>query len=333
MIMFVLKLLKSIKAAIAGRKHPHQLAGGVAFGFLLGVVPHGNLLAVAILLVVLTLRINHAMAGITAIGITYVATKLDPYSHRVGDYILSNENWSEQLTAAWQLPLIPWTDLNNTVVMGSFVIGLVALLPIFMLTYPVFNLFAASAKKPVPKSSRRPESLHANQQEAALPQEADASEPTESPEEQPAVEPQPAVAASKSTPHSIVLVDQGTSQVDAPHVNAPSRFEMQTENVVRENEAADAASEQLQTVQLRIDPASQNEVEDAVSELENEKHVSVETRIDVIRLRDYQDNQTAETSSPTKETVASDAATPPNDEALNYLLRQLRDSQQQRKAG
>ena len=42
---------------------------------------------------------------------------------------------------AWALPLVPWTDLNNTVVLGSFLIGVVALLPIFCLTLPFFRFF------------------------------------------------------------------------------------------------------------------------------------------------------------------------------------------------
>ncbi len=123
MILWTLKLISTARRAIAGRKYPHQLAWAVAFGLLLGVVPHGNLLAIVLLLVVLSLKINHAMAGLTAIGATFLATRLDPLSHQVGDYVLTHPSLSEAAVTAWQLPLVPWTDLNNTVVMGSFLIG------------------------------------------------------------------------------------------------------------------------------------------------------------------------------------------------------------------
>ena len=73
MILCICKLVSTARRAIAGRKYPHQMAWGVAFGLLLGVIPHGNLLALLVLLVVLSLKINHAMAALTAVGTTFLA--------------------------------------------------------------------------------------------------------------------------------------------------------------------------------------------------------------------------------------------------------------------
>ena len=61
MIFWMVKLLNSLRRAIEGRKHPHQLAWAVALGLLLGVVPHGNLLAFALVILVLSLKINHRL--------------------------------------------------------------------------------------------------------------------------------------------------------------------------------------------------------------------------------------------------------------------------------
>ncbi len=147
MIIFTIKLLSNLRKAIAGRKHPHQLAWAVAFGVLLGIVPHGNMLALAILIVVLSLRVNHAMVGVTAIASAFLASsRLDPLSDQVGNYVLTDQTTGPLVAQAWQLPLVPWTDLNNTVVMGSFLIGLAALIPIFLLTYPIFRLFKPSSE-------------------------------------------------------------------------------------------------------------------------------------------------------------------------------------------
>ena len=344
MIIFTIKLLKSIKNAIAGRKYPHQLAGAVAFGALLGVVPHGNLLALAILIVVLSLRINHAMAGLTAIGVSFAATRLDPVSHQVGNYILGHPKLADRTAEAWQLPLMPWTDLNNTVVMGSFAIGVAALLPIFMLTYPVFRMFAPTRREEI-------EDQEIEQQRETR----------------------------NVAKHSVVLVDQGTQEVSAPHIPGPETPATETadvapapsfsvalnsskdhesasdesqlpdfQEVVDENDSLDAnATAPVATKSFqRIDPA--NDVRSSGNEVaetdtaplvdQDSKHVSVETRIDVIRMKDYQFEQNAddkpvvEQAAP-KQTVQTETPPPPTDEALNYLLRQLRDSQQQRKAG
>ncbi len=86
MILWTIKLLNTVKKVIAGRKYPHQLAWATAFGLLLGIVPHGNLLAVALLVLVLSLRINHAMVALTAIATTFlVASRFDPVAHLIGD--------------------------------------------------------------------------------------------------------------------------------------------------------------------------------------------------------------------------------------------------------
>ncbi len=267
MILWTVKLLSTLRRAIAGRKYPHQLAWAVAFGLLLGVVPHGNLLAVAVLVVVLSLKLNHAMAALTAVGVSFVATWLDPYSHQVGDYVLTHPSIRETAIAAWQLPLIPWTDLNNTVVMGSFLIGVAALVPIFVITYPVFRMLA-------PRPERDVE--------------------------------QPGPEASRKSAHDVVLIDSGHSHVASPHRGV-------------KHTVADKPTIEIS----EIDGAgSQDEAPAA------EDRVAVETRIDVIRMKDYRGvDSNMETSS-----ADGTSTEQPMDEALNYLLRQLRDSQQRKAA-
>ena len=95
MIFWIVKLVNSLRRAIEGRRYPHQLAWAVALGLLLGVVPHGNLLAFVLVILVLSLKINHAMAGLTAVCVTFLAVKLDPYSHEVGNFVLTIPNCSK----------------------------------------------------------------------------------------------------------------------------------------------------------------------------------------------------------------------------------------------
>jgi len=287
MIIWTIKLYKSIKAAIAGRRYPHQLAAAVAFGALLGVVPHGNLLALAILIVVLSLRLNHAMAGITAIGVSFAATRLDPYSHVVGNHILTDARWGESATRAWQLPIVPYTDLNNTVVLGSFAIGVLALIPIFLVTYPIFRMFA-------------PNELEETQTE------------------QEAINQQTRNVAK----HSVVVVDPAHQGVAAPQ-SVTTQHDWQTVDSKTDTpiQLASETQDDSQT-QLRIDPAETDQ------HAETHNSDEIETRIDVIRMVDYREETTTTSPQPV---VATTTETPPSDEALNYLLRQLRDSQQQRK--
>lgn len=301
MIFFAIKLLKNVRTAVAGRKYPHQLAWAVAFGVLLGIIPHGNLLALATLIVVLSLKLNHAMAGLTAIGATFLATRLDPFSDQVGNYVLSHPKSGPMLADAWQLPLVPWTDLNNTVVMGSFLIGVGALIPIFMVTYPIFRVFAPAEET---------------------------------------AEGSPATKAVKES-KPVVHIDKAHAKVANTHLvdhPAPAKELAQPDPPVTDPPREASVDHYLAS--LPEQDVSEENVLETKDESENRV---VETRIDVIRMKDYRD-VTATADATTTDSENSDSAKPttarddvsntekPLDEALNYLLRQLRDSQQ-RKAG
>jgi len=51
----------------------------------------------------------------------------------------------------YELPLAPWTDFNNTIVMGSLILGLLLFYPTYRLTRPLFEkytpLLAAKLQK------------------------------------------------------------------------------------------------------------------------------------------------------------------------------------------
>jgi uncharacterized protein (TIGR03546 family) len=278
MILWICKLISSARRAFAGRRYPHQLAWAVAFGLLLGVIPHGNLLALAVLIVVLSLKINHAMAGLTAVGTTFLATYLDPFSHQVGEFVLTNPNFRETAASAWQLPLVPWTDLNNTVVMGSFLIGSAAILPVFGLTYPIFRMMA-------PKEGSQPDPGRGHSAAKAA-DRTDTSSPT------------------TAKAHQLVLVDQGHVTVAPPH---------RTETTEPTADSEGNTPIPFQEVEPQEQTAN--------------KKVAVQTRIDVIRMKDHRS-----VGSPKASTSHNAADSQPMDEALNYLLRQLRDSQQRKAA-
>ncbi|MCO8122720.1 TIGR03546 family protein [Stieleria sp. TO1_6] len=285
MVLFSLKLFKNLRKAIAGRRFPHQLAGGVALGVLLGIIPHGNLLALLVLLAVLCFRVNHALLGVVAILASFVATQLDHYSHAVGQSVLTHPTGSQWATKAWAMPLVPWTDLNNTVVLGSFLIGLAAVLPIFAITLPVFRLMAP----------------------ADLGLDADGDADGENCQDD----------EDETDP-----VASGESIADpAPIATIRPRLA-------------------VTTLPAETDTASEHESESVPAVIpidrlpSNEQMVSIETRIDVIRMADSDAENGGNAHRDASGPDASDEPTEhPNDEALNYLLHQLRHSQQRKAAG
>lgn len=329
MIIWTIKLLGAVRRAIAGRKYPHQLAWAVAFGVLLGVVPHGNLLAIAIVILVLSLKLNHAMAGLVAIGTTFAATHLDPYSHQLGDTVLTHPRVAEVAANAWQLPLVPWTDLNNTIVMGSFLIGVIALLPIFTITYPLFRLFAPAADPEPTKGKEtavRFEEVPGPTHEILVVDQGHTQIAKPHPNPQPAPQPAP-------KPNDIAKPVGAASPVDALRpaaVTARDAAEPEPQGPIDVSRALNITEtvDVDRSAAVKPQRSTAEPVDEPANAAEKHKDVAVETRIDVIRMKDYREAKpTSDSTAPEGEQTEQ-----PMDEALSYLLRQLRDSQQRKVA-
>ena len=293
MILWTFKLINSVRKAIAGRRHPSQLAWGLALGCLLGLIPHGNLLAVVLVFGVLSLRVNHAMAALTAVLVTLVAPKMDPMFHDVGTWFFSHPTVAEQMARAWQLPLLPWTDLNNTVVMGSFLVGLVSVFPVVMLSYPIFRSWSLTADEILDgvgneideyRKSARPQSRQSSQSSSL--DESTSQETIERIDSAHATASQPhrgpAPVASSGRVYDVRRVDQPES-LAAPNQTPGSSDAVKKTEVSLSQDAGER------------DGSSEGDVPSSKSD-------KVETR---------------QNSAEDQEKI---------DEALSYLLRQLRDS-------
>ena len=140
--MFLLRPLRFLAQALLVDATPRQLAGGFALGMLIGLIPKGNLIAISLMTLFCALRINLA-AGTAAIALfAWVGMFLDPISHRVGHYLLTQQALEPYWASLYGIKLMPWTAFNNTVVLGSTLIGLALLVPAYGLSRPVFARFA-----------------------------------------------------------------------------------------------------------------------------------------------------------------------------------------------
>ena len=141
MIFWFFRLARKLQRAIAADRQPKLLARGIAAGFVVGLVPAGNLMSLSIAIFIFCLRMNHAVAAITAITISLAAPIADPITHWLGTQILSAPHLAPLLSNLWQQPLIPWAEINNSVVTGSLVLGLVIYLPLQRGAETVFECF------------------------------------------------------------------------------------------------------------------------------------------------------------------------------------------------
>jgi uncharacterized protein (TIGR03546 family) len=127
----LIKLIQSIIKTLHSAGTPGQVAAGMALGSALGLTPLMNLhnLIVLSLLVLLNVSFGGGMLG-WALFVP-VGFLLDPLFHAVGLQLLHAESLRGFWTTLTNAPVIPWTNFNNTVVLGSVIFWLVMAIPIF----------------------------------------------------------------------------------------------------------------------------------------------------------------------------------------------------------
>lgn len=102
-----------------------SLAAGMTCGFILGMTPSLSLHSLIIFLVLFFFRIQIGAALVTAFFFKFVAFILDPAFHAVGSKVLELPSLQGLYTSLYNMPLIPFTRFNNSIVMGSAVITFV----------------------------------------------------------------------------------------------------------------------------------------------------------------------------------------------------------------
>jgi uncharacterized protein (TIGR03546 family) len=136
-MIWLIRQFLYLRKAITAVDSPRQVALGFALGMLLGLMPKGNLLVVLLSMVILSCRMNLAVAMLSTLTFSGVGMLADPLTHRLGLALLEWPLLRPLWTRLYSLPLVPWTDFNNTVVLGSFVLGLALLYPAYHLAWTV----------------------------------------------------------------------------------------------------------------------------------------------------------------------------------------------------
>jgi uncharacterized protein (TIGR03546 family) len=127
-----LRLVKDLLASLHGGSDPRHLAAGFALGAALGLIPKGNLFAVGFLLLFFALRLNKGMALMSATFFTPIGYAVDRLAHKIGLALLKAPALGGLWTALYDMPIIPLTRFNNTVVLGNLVLGLALFVPLYL---------------------------------------------------------------------------------------------------------------------------------------------------------------------------------------------------------
>ena len=132
-MMLFLKFLQSLVKALNSDGTPGQVAAGMAIGLCFGLTPLLSLHNIVVLVVAMltTVSFPGVMLG-WAIAVP-LGFMLDPMFDSVGLALLTNDALTPAFVWIVNTPVVSLSRLNNTIVLGSLVSWLAALVPTYFL--------------------------------------------------------------------------------------------------------------------------------------------------------------------------------------------------------
>lgn len=131
-MLTLLKLIQSLFSTLHSEGTPGQVAAGIMLGAGIGLTPlmsaHNLVLFAAIVL--LNVSFGGGMLGMALF--TPLGFLLDPLFDKVGLALLNAPGLQALWTGWYNIPLVPYTNFNNSVTLGSFVVWLVTAVPIYV---------------------------------------------------------------------------------------------------------------------------------------------------------------------------------------------------------
>jgi len=127
--MFLVWIAK-VLAALNANTRSTEIGAAVAYAFVLALIPGGNLLWITLLVLSFFVRINNAMLFVFLAVFSLFAPVFDPLTDLVGYAVLKAGFLGPLWTSLANVPFVPWTKFNNTLVMGGLVVGLVLFVPL-----------------------------------------------------------------------------------------------------------------------------------------------------------------------------------------------------------
>ncbi len=127
-IKFVTNFLKILRAG----QTPKQIAGAFALGAIVGLSPSLTLQGVIVWLIIFVLDVNLSAAFFAFGTFALIAYIFDPIFHSFGYFLLVDLTALHGFwTYLYNAPLAPLSRFYNTVVLGSFVSGIILSVPIY----------------------------------------------------------------------------------------------------------------------------------------------------------------------------------------------------------
>ena len=124
----------SFKGTVRGFDTPHQLGLGLAFGTVVGLIPKDSLFPYLIGAIAVLSTANLLCFAIGVFVAHVVSPALDHLTHEIGTWFLTFSPLEPIWATLNEFPLVAWTRFNNSVVMGTLILGILFAVPVYTMT-------------------------------------------------------------------------------------------------------------------------------------------------------------------------------------------------------
>jgi len=137
----MIKGIAKLILALNGNVKKSQIAAGVAWGLVLGLVPVGNLFWIVIFLISFLFMHNHGSKIFSMAVLKLLSPLLAPLIDMIGWEVLHIAALQPLFTSWYNMPFVPFTRFNNTLVAGGLAGGIVLCIPVFLLFMALIPLY------------------------------------------------------------------------------------------------------------------------------------------------------------------------------------------------
>lgn len=129
--MIWLKVISKLIKAFRSGESPGKIAAGFGIGFLIGLMPFWTLQGIVLFIFLVLLDINLAAGTLAIVLASLFAYLLDPLFHAIGFWLLNLSSLHGLWESLYNLPIAPLSKFYNTVVLGSFIFGIIFFFPVY----------------------------------------------------------------------------------------------------------------------------------------------------------------------------------------------------------
>jgi uncharacterized protein (TIGR03546 family) len=130
--------------ALNSNEKKTQVAAGFSWGVLLALLPAGNVFWVTLFFVSLFFKHNQGAKLIVTALLKLAMPLVYPLTDRLGWSLLHFNELQPLFTMLYNMPFVPFTRFNNTLVAGGLAAGIVLWIPVFALISALVPLYRNS---------------------------------------------------------------------------------------------------------------------------------------------------------------------------------------------